>query len=629
MKLTKKLNTALILAVVCLVLTIGASYAWFVMATSPEVNSIETNVGANGSLEIALLTKETFEDPSLITSAVGDSVVEQGVWTSNIAWGNLIHLNSYYGLDKITLLPARLNVKKVEKQEEEQDAAQDQKTVLAVDESMLKIADFGVDGRIKILAEDTVSTIHEGDYFTYHVDAQRYGVRAIGTISNIAPQQTALASARTLLKSYNAAATRTVESAWREYGAGIVDILYRHYALGENKFTEEDAVVVQKFAASVQDAVEYLDKAMRQAFIGIAASYAKEPADFEAMRDYMERDSLDFIVNLIDNNYVDDSLIAPNLDYLAGHLDDLMEIAQNYVANSYTLSYNCTWKNISNSLPLNTAEAYLGDKRLSDPDAFASLTYDNVLLLSEDCYLLGEIANYTGNYSAFTTWKDGISMELQTASDGEPLLPKLELVLDNAKAALGGWTRTNLNDTYGFAIDLAFRCNETSELRLQTDSEMRVEDDSEFPVTGGGGSYMSFLSENMDNEHLLKIMDTLRVGFLNDKNELLGVAKLGNYMQYEVWDEYSGSVEGRLYLYDFTLDESGKIVIGERKEDAAILQLPRNTPVIVTAVVWMDGDNVDNSMVNAIAHQSMYGTLNLQFSSSADLIPSQQIIKNS
>ena len=307
----------------------------------------------------------------------------------------------------------------------------------------------------------------------------------------------------------------------------------------------------------------------------------------------------------------------------------MMESAQSRVENSYLLSYNCTWNNIAKSLPLNTAEAYLGDKRLSDPDAFASLTYDNVILLSEDCYLLGEIANYTGNYSAFTMWRDGISMELQTASDEEPLLPKLELVLDNTKAALGGWTRTNLNDTYGFAIDLAFRCNESSDLRLQTDSEMRVEDDSEFPVTGGGGSYMSFLSENMDNEQLLKLMDTLRVGFLNDKNELLGVAKLGSYMQYEVWDEYSGSVEGRLYMYDFTLDESGKIVIGERKEDAAILQLPQNTPVIVTAVVWMDGDNVDNSMVNAIAHQSMFGTLNLQFSSSADLIPSQQIIKNS
>ena len=232
MKLSKKLNTAMILVIVCLVLMIGASYAWFTMATSPEVSNIETNVGANGSLEIALLTKETFEDPSQITAAIGDSVAAQGVWESNTTWGNVIHLDSYYGLDKINLLPARLNVERNEKK------------TLTVDESMLKIADFGVDGRIKILAADTVSTVYEGNYFTYHVDGQRYGVRAIGTISNIAPQQTALAIARTLVKSYNAAAVRTAESTWRDYGAGIIDIFYRHYALGENEFTKEDAIVV-------------------------------------------------------------------------------------------------------------------------------------------------------------------------------------------------------------------------------------------------------------------------------------------------------------------------------------------------------------------------------------------------
>jgi hypothetical protein len=48
--------------------------------------------------------------------------------------------------------------------------------------------------------------------------------------------------------------------------------------------------------------------------------------------------------------------------------------------------------------------------------------------------------------------------------------------------------------------------------------------------------------------------------------------------------------------------------------------------MIITVVVWMDGDSVDNSMVGQLAQQSMSGTMNLQFSSSADLVPSKQLI---
>ena len=112
MKLTKKLNVALVLVVVCLVLVIGATYAWFAIALNPEVQRIETNVGANGSLEIALLTGETFEDPGRIKTIVGDSAVKQDVAESNKSWGNVIQLSGGYGLEEIILLPARLNVVK-------------------------------------------------------------------------------------------------------------------------------------------------------------------------------------------------------------------------------------------------------------------------------------------------------------------------------------------------------------------------------------------------------------------------------------------------------------------------------------------------------------------------------------
>lgn len=59
--------------------------------------------------------------------------------------------------------------------------------------------------------------------------------------------------------------------------------------------------------------------------------------------------------------------------------------------------------------------------------------------------------------------------------------------------------------------------------------------------------------------------------------------------------------------------------MGERRtEDGVITELPESTPVVITVVVWLDGDHVDNSLVANTA-KAMEGKLNLQFSSSAEL----------
>ena len=177
MHLRKKVKIALLFLVVCLVLVISVSYAWFSISVNPEVTSIDTNVGANGSLEIALLNDKTYADPVLIRAAIGNSVAEQDALQANQSWGNVIQLaDQRYGLEKISLLPSRLNL------------LTGADGTYTVDRNMLKVADFGIDGRITILSSETVSAIHEENAFTYYVDTQRYGVRAIGTISNLSAQ---------------------------------------------------------------------------------------------------------------------------------------------------------------------------------------------------------------------------------------------------------------------------------------------------------------------------------------------------------------------------------------------------------------------------------------------------------
>ena len=108
----------------------------------PEITGISTSVGANGNLEMALLTSGTTDDTNTyknldkITSAVGDS--GKAVTEKNLTWGNLVDLkDESYGLGKIKLMPAALNITK---------AAAGAFTVKT--ENLLATPTYGTDGRV-------------------------------------------------------------------------------------------------------------------------------------------------------------------------------------------------------------------------------------------------------------------------------------------------------------------------------------------------------------------------------------------------------------------------------------------------------------------------------------------------
>lgn len=98
---------ALLLAMSVAMMT-SASFAWLTISRSPEVTGVNTNIAANGNLEIALANGTT--PPG--ESKVGDSSAAEGqnVPKANITWGNLVNLSDpSYGLERMTLRPAWLN----------------------------------------------------------------------------------------------------------------------------------------------------------------------------------------------------------------------------------------------------------------------------------------------------------------------------------------------------------------------------------------------------------------------------------------------------------------------------------------------------------------------------------------
>lgn len=104
-----KLMAATSLLLVSAILLSLTTYAWFILSTAPEVTEMQTTAGANGSLEIALQSGDTVSD---IKNRVGDSSAVGSLKEANSTWGNVVDLSgNTYGLQGLSLLPARLNMK--------------------------------------------------------------------------------------------------------------------------------------------------------------------------------------------------------------------------------------------------------------------------------------------------------------------------------------------------------------------------------------------------------------------------------------------------------------------------------------------------------------------------------------
>ena len=209
----KRLMSALAMLLISTLLMSTATYAWFVLSTAPEVTGIETQVGANGSLEIVLLNTETREDMTTIRAGLGGGSLQENRISANNVWGNLVDLGyTEYGLGELVLMPARLDVK-------------NNGGVYGVDvNQLLAVPQYGYDGRIIDLRNDAVSAIYNETGFLYS-GAQNYGVRAIGTSDALSPQGAALKSAKTNIATWTKSAKTGAQGALTKNMEGLFLII--------------------------------------------------------------------------------------------------------------------------------------------------------------------------------------------------------------------------------------------------------------------------------------------------------------------------------------------------------------------------------------------------------------------
>ena len=199
-------------------------------------------------------------------------------------------------------------------------------------------------------------------------------------------------------------------------------------------------------------------------------------------------------------------------------------------------------------------------------------------------------------------------------------------------------------NAYGYAVDLAFRSSEIGNLFLQQDAKDRVTGkDSDTPegrlpstsTTQGNGSTVEFLLRRSGQEYMegsdsakdraKNLLQCLRVAFLKDAGEwtVLGVAAVdtNSIILSEADNGQTVKATAKLTLYSTTVVD-GVLTLKDAKTDQSITQLGVNTPTAITALVYLDGDEVQNAFLTPDQPFSLSGSINLQFATDAkDLKP--------
>ncbi len=661
----KKLTAAIAMLLVATIMMVSSTYAWFTLSTAPEVTGITTSVGANGNLEMALLNgvaksaagateaekaKNTYEDMSRITSNVGDSTKPAA--ERNITWGNLVDLTSGYGLDTVKLNPARLNVT---------GNADNGYTVAA---SQLLIPQYGNDGRVSTLVEDIVSGIYAESKFTAKSgDNAEYGVRALGTASGMNGRQIGYRNAVAEAATYASTARNEGAKTISANGNALAQMLVNHYTNGTNEFDVDDLKAILSMANGLKTALSNVDLAMRQYLIAEVATKATDDAEFSAAKSAIENinDKLSALLttyagkvptgleNVVTAVETDLEVLGNGTD--SGLIADVTaKIAEGGPYNWETV--NSFLSKVANTDSENIKINGLSLKNSSKDDLINQVIKDSfkvTVTMGDGSGLFANVAKYAGNYQANLTVTDiqagSLKATLPTTivasySGSQSLLKSV--TVSAAPSNSGEGANNTITDTYGYIVDLAVRTNAASAKLQLSEAKQRIYNGSDNADTMGSGSTMSFkTSEGFGDAQVKALMAEIRVVFLDGTGKVLGVAALD--MDNATLDAEKGWT-APLHLYEYTFAQAETVnnaavkcgaltLVTEDKEvdgktvktlkrvaNDALCDLTQNTPTKISALVYLDGDSVDNSDV-ANAAQSMTGSMNLQFSTDVELKP--------
>lgn len=675
-----KLIAAIAMLLVSSIMMVSSTYAWFTLSTAPEVTGITTSVGANGSLEMALMP--TSGATADITTYVGSSFETTGdPLKTNVTWGNLVDLTSEnYGMQKITLFPSALNA-----------ATTDENgNPLTLAEALLVTPAYGADGRVTELLANTVTSSYnytDGNF----PGNDEYGVRGVGVASGMTDRQLAYRNARSSAGTAMAQAKNAASTSLKTNGNALANIAITH---GTNKSATHTQADVTALLAIVNDllgtdsttgVLEYIEEAYIQYILAYGASKASVEAGmddtkFLAFQTAVEgAEDLDAVMDLLDDHGVTlpDAATIP-INALATTRSNVEE-AQTKLNALVGTGDDIAWSSISPALYLlaDTDAMEINGIPATDimdrvNDLVQSIGGGLTVTMATGGGVYADVADHCGNYNASIVIKEisygtlnvtDMPARMATATTVSPVY--LDALGTAVATAAAPETETGtvmpITDMYGYIVDLAFRTNASeSNLLLQSEAVDRIySENGAGAETMGHGSTMTFKATTTDftDDKVISLMNSVRIVFFDPSGRaVLATAKLdtanventadgiiANIYLYtmEVGETtYEVAADGEYALVDgayvkyaeladpstYTGDRYNAVagaITETRLEDtdAIITALTQGQAQAVSVLVYLDGATITNADVAATASTSVTGSMNLQFASSATLVP--------
>lgn len=693
----RKLMSAIAMLLVSAIMLGTSSYAWVTMSVSPEVKEMKTTAGANGTLEIALQSPAS-EGSSTRAAQIqhrdGDSLLT--VRERNKTWGNVVELGTQYGLDQISLYPARLNV------------SADKKVST---DGYLSIPQFGSDGRISKMERASFLT-YNGNPATPYTEGRTYGVNILGTVGGEVAEDETITyhyrrsmirdEAAGYLEQYRSSLRGEVIDLLESQEVGIFNLLLRATQLlnssGEitgNTWTADNVAtaktIINRMIVIVRNSEVSLKWALLARAVADDVTYPSD--DEEAMAELGElyRSFLTYPLTSTnggtsirsiaeDNGYTDivdavDSIIRAE-NQLGVALTEVS--SDDTVTNGFLKIIDVQNTFLKNGTEIETDGAGTGNPATGiartlyakEGNVTYGMTYNAARGIKSDyLYFTGNpngetlglfsiMANLLGDYQCtdrayfsarpvgfyadsnngartqYTLFIRGTgktAVSRFNTDDNRGVLGTVYddiMAYDPGNAMISFSTEKRNGSAYGYSVDLAFQASKSCDLLLQQEALDRVlgvneklakEQGADSRLMGDGSTAKFTLSGDLTgtNSGIAKeLIDNIFVVLIDtDSGAILGIVAA---------DETSvvlEQAEVSLALYEPRVSADGILSRGEKRSSNIITPMTAEQPVYITAIVFLNGDTLPSGAVAATQHPSLYGTVNLQFSSNADLTP--------
>lgn len=522
----KKLTAAVMMLLVSCIMVVTSTYAWFTLSTAPEVTGIQTTIGGNGNLEIALASNRKVADytPEQLAELYNKGYTEANftnTWLDgeprtltgitsatdinviNESWGNLIQLADGYGVNLLSLLPSELRYSDTEK-----------KIV-----NNLYVPKYGVDGRINEMAT-AISGVFNGTVFGSN---EGRGLRAFGVSIKMTERQSAYNKYLNELNSNTAGAVSKITGSIHNNGAILANVAVNLAMKGTDgvKLNADEFANVTSLVNDTYDGVLLIDKAIINAintYLASSQNASMTDESYNAIKATIENLTVHGNVSVDASNKVtvysnsaktDELASVTNADiatminsYLTVYAtaEDAVEALKDVTSTQGTDGLEYAWSsNVSkvvgylmdldaimhnqsseiikiNGYTVEQLKEYVGvgeGRKLNATNAMELLSgltiqlNDGSGLFYNISKLAGKVSsnfNYSVTYGelSVTDRPANIIANAVDAANGIPYLPNAYTALTGKAPESAGAEASIISDVYAYALDLLFRTNADS-----------------------------------------------------------------------------------------------------------------------------------------------------------------------